>query len=225
MWVGVAVWLAALPAAGGSASAQTAPARRPSHALEVGASALWVGSTDFGSATASLIKPDGSNLNLFQTTSTLGAGTGLEVNVGLPITRSLSAEASAAWARADLRSSVSADFEDAASLTVTERLSRVTVEGAALWTVFERGHTSVFARGSVGWMREIVGDGSLFDDGVVASAGGGVKYWFHDRRAGKGRRLGLRADARVSGRSSAITLGNQSRRFSPVIAGGIVFGF
>jgi hypothetical protein len=227
--VGWAVLIAALMPAGiGVAAAQTAPVapkpRRPLR-LEIGASVVLVGSTDFGSAAANLTKPDGSNLALFQTSSTLGAGRGLEVNLGLSLTRSLRAEASAAWVVSELRSRISADFEDTAALTATETLSRVTVEGAATWTVFERGRTTVFARGSVGWMREIVGAGALYDDGVVASAGGGVKYWWLDRSRGRLRRLGVRADARVTGRSSSITLGNQSRRFSPVVAGGIVFGF
>jgi hypothetical protein len=230
-------WLALLgsamvvgPVGTSLATAQTAPARpapaavRPPR-IEIGLGATFVGKTDFGSSSANLIKPDGSNLVLFQTSNELATGVGLELNLGYAVTRRLTAEASAAWVKADLRSSVSGDFENASPLTTTETLSRVTVEGAASWTLLERGRTMVFARGSVGWMRELVGTGVLYEDGLVATAGGGVKYWWRDRSRGRLRRAGLRVDARVASLAAAITLGNPSRHYVPMVAGGIIFGF
>ena len=204
--------------------AQTAARQAPRapRGYEFTIAGTWVGPSSFGTSSADLLTPSGGDLALFSSDNSVRPGYGLEVDFGKRVTPRFAVEVSAGVTRATLRSEISVDFEDAADVELTESLTRFTVSGAALWTLATKGQTTYFLRGGAGWLRELVGDGALIEDGIVGTAGGGLKFM----KNGTGRRrIGLRVEGRVEMRQSGITLGEDKLRFSPVLAGGLIIGF
>jgi len=234
VWSAAAASLGLVFALGSVARAQTAsgpgqvrPAPpRADRGIDVAVAGAWTGGTSFGSSDANLQAPDGSSLTLFKTSSELGAGGGLELHLGFRLNGRLMVEATGTWSRAELRTDVTSDFEGASPVTATNRVSRYTLEGSALWTVLARGRARWFVRGGVGWLREIDETTVLTEDGTIANLGGGVKYWWRQHGRGVFGNVGLRAEARASFRSGGMALDPQKRsHVSPVIAGGVMFGF
>jgi opacity protein-like surface antigen len=200
-----------------------APAR--DRGLELAIGAAWTGSISFGSSNANLQAPDGSPLTLFQTSSEESSGTGFEAHLGFRVARRLSAEVSGTWTKAEIRTSLSGDFEGAEPITATVGTTRFTLEGSALWTVLTRGRAQLFVRGGVGWQRDLDQSSVLIEDGTIVNLGGGMKYWWRDQPHGAFRKLGARVEARAAIRSAGLSLDQRSRHVSPVIAGGFIFGF
>jgi hypothetical protein len=186
---------------------------------------VWVSPVSFGTATAGLERPDGSTLVVFRADNDLGMGLGVEASLGFELRRHLWAEATGGWVFSELRTKVTDDVESAADTTVTESLSRFTVEGSALWYFREKGKTSYFVRGGVGWMRELTGSSSLTHDGVVANGGLGVQHWWRDNPKGSFRRLGFSADVRLNFRSESLSQVESKARVSLAAAGKLVVGF
>ena len=198
------------------------PAPRGPRGYEFTVAGTWVGPTSFGTSSAELLTPAGTNLTLFSTKNDLRPGYGFEMHLSKRVTPRFALEGSGTITRATLRSQITADFEDAPDVEVTESLNRFTVTGAALWTLATRGRVSYFIRGSAGWLRELVGDGALIEDGIVGDAGGGFKYM----KSGTGRRrIGFRVEGRLEMRQSGVTLGEDKLRMSPVLSGGLIIGF
>jgi hypothetical protein len=189
--------------------------------LAVGGSAF--GETSFGSRDAELITSSGGRLTLFRADSALRPGFGLEVHLGVGLTRSFAVEASGGWTRADFRTRVSSDVEGVPEATLKERLTRYSVEGAALWTFARGGKSSWFARGSAGWMRDLTGNDSLVEDGMTGSIGAGVKYLWN--QAGGLRIAGFRIEGRVLAHRRGITIGDDKLRLTPAVSGSLIFGF
>ncbi len=208
-----------------SSKPATPPAPARDHGIELAIGAAWSGSISFGSSNANLQAPDGSSLTLFQTSSEESSGTGVEAHLGFRVARRLSAEVSGTWTKTEIRTSLSGDFEGAEPITATVGTSRFTLEGSALWTVLARGRARFFVRGGVGWEREIDENSVLIEDGTIVNLGGGMKYWWRDQPHGAFRKLGARVEARAAIRSSGISLDQRSRHVTPVIAGGVIFGF
>jgi opacity protein-like surface antigen len=211
------------------ASAQTArPPQRPPRVgtrVEIAAQATWTGPISFGQASQTLTRPDGTNLVVFNTDSRLAPGYGVGADLGILIGKKLVAEMSGSWNRATLETRITGDVESADPITATASMDRFTIEGGGLWTIARRGRASFFVRGSAGWMREVAETSALVEDGIVAHAGGGMKYWWRDRPRGTLRRFGVRIEARAQIRSSGLTLGEPATTIAPVISGGLVFGF
>jgi hypothetical protein len=218
--------LAMLLVATGSALAQPQPPSSRSHrrSVELGGSFLWLGASSTVSTKATLTTPGGSPLTLFETSNRIDMGLGVEAHIALPLATRLVAEAGGSWIRADLSSRVSGDFEGAPAMTVTQPISEVTVEGAGVWRLAGTGRLQPFARGSAGWMRQVTADRVLLRDGLIASAGGGIKYWLAERSRGRIHRFGLRVDARLVIRSRSLLLGDR-RTISPALAGGVALAF
>lgn len=195
------------------AGAQSAP---PSTELAVTAGAL--GAVSFGSRDAELIRPNGSPLVIFRAENRLAPGYALEVHIGGRLTDRLGAEATGGWHKASFETRITDDIEDAEPLTVTQTSNRFTVEGAVLYDMLRRERLSLFLRGGAGWMRELAGESSLIENGIIANVGVGVKYWWSDR-------VGLRAEGRASARSAGISLGEDKVRIGPVAAAGLIVRF
>jgi hypothetical protein len=218
-----------------SARAQTAPPTpqrritpspsKPSRRVDFSAQVPWIGPASFGQSQEGLLRPDGSTLPVFTADSSLRSGVGVEVNLDIGLMRRLMAEVTGGWTRSTLASRVTGDAEGADALTVTDTLTRFSLEGAAVWTLRLRGRTTWFLRGGAGWMRELAGSSALVDDGVVGRVGAGVKYWWRDRPRGRLRRVGVRFDGGVQIRSGSITLGDHGLRVAPMVSGGLIFGF
>jgi len=208
-----------------AAAAQAPPQAPRVPRSEIAMTAGFVGPVSFGSADASITRPGGTPLVLFETENRLAPGFAMEVHIGRQLTSRLMVEGTGIWHRADFETRVSSDIEDAESATLTQAGSRFGVEGALLWTVLERGDMSVFARGGAGWMRELAGHGGLVEDGAIGAIGGGVKYWLVHRPGARLARIGFRVEGRVDMRSAAITLGERKLRIAPLVTGGVVFRF
>src|SRR4029453_9170879 len=91
------------------------------------------------------------------------------------------AEATGSWVHGDVRTEVHDDFEGAASATLSESMSRFAIEGSALFVLRERAKTTFYARGGVGWMREVAQGSTLAESGTLANVGAGLKYWWVGR--------------------------------------------
>jgi len=219
LWTVAAVVLAT----GGTAAAQTAsaPAKHP---IELSAGGLLFGQTSFGTRDAEFLGSDGRPLTIFRAESALRPGFGVEAHLGFGLTNSVWAEASGTWARADFRTRVSDDIENVAATVLKEPMSRFSVEGSVLWLFAQHGKTAWFARGGAGWMRELTGQNSLLEDGLVGSIGGGVKYLWKDPARTRFRPVGFRIEGRVSWRARGLSIGPDRLRLTPGAAGSVIFG-
>jgi hypothetical protein len=222
--------LAALTAAillvtASAAEAQAARQKRPPRPKELSFGGHLITPTSFGNAVANLERPDGADQALFRVDNNLGPGVGLEASFGLRLQPKLWAEVTGTWTNSELRTRVSDDFESVADTTVTESLTRFTVEGSALWYFRERGATSFFTRTGAGWMRELTGGASLAVDGLVANAGIGMKHWWRDRPRGSFRRLGIRAEFRLNIRSTSLSPMDPVARVGAAGVASFVIGF
>jgi hypothetical protein len=208
-----------------AASAQAAKQQRPRKGKTFSVGGVWIAPVSFGTATAGLERPDGSTLVVFRADNDLSLGLGVEASLGFELRRHLWAEGTGGWIFSDLRTRVSNDVESAQDQTVTESLSRFTVEGGVLWFFREKGRTSYFVRGSAGWMRELTGSSSLALDGVVGSGGVGVQHWWRDNPKGSFRRVGFSADVRLNFRSESLSPMESKARVAPAASGKLVIGF
>jgi hypothetical protein len=205
------------------ASAQASAVRARGPEIDLGA--VWTRGGAYGSANANLTTPAGTPQPLFTAATSLGAEIALDARLAFRVAGPLRAEVSGTWGRADLRSHITGDFEGAAPVTVSDRLTVFTIQGAGIWYFHRRGKLEPFVRAGAGWMRELTTDAALAGDGRIANAGAGVKYWWFERDRGWLKRLGLRSDARVVGRFGGLELGTKDRLIAPAVGVNAIIGF
>jgi len=206
----VAAVVGAVLLAGAPAAAQPA-AGGPR--MEVAAGGVFVAPRSLGTTSADLTQPDGTPYELFRVSRRERPGMGVELIVGLRLVPRLWAEASGAWIHSELETRVTDDREGAADLAIAGPLSHVVAAGGLSWHALEGSAGAFFVRGSVGWVRELAGRSGLFDDGISATVGAGVKYWGTRATAGPGR-VGIRAEFRAVMRTADLA----SDASDPVIA-------
>jgi len=209
LWAGVPA--AAQPAASGSR-------------IEVASGGVLVAPRSLGTIGADLTQPDGTPYELFRVSRRERPGIGVELIVGLRLVSRLWAEASGAWIRSELQTRATDDREGAADLTIAGPLSHAVVEGGLSWHALERPAGAFFVRGSVGWVRELAGRSGLFDDGISATVGAGVKYWGNRAPAAPGR-VGLRAEFRAVMRTAHLASGASDRVIAPAGYAGLLVRF
>ena len=194
------------------------------HPVQLSVGGLVFGETSFASINAEYIANNGSRLVVFRTENALRPGFGLEVHLGIGLTRSFEVEATGSWSRADLRSRVTDDVEGVAAAVIKEPLNRFGLEGAGLWVFARGGKVAWFARGSAGWMRDLTGNDSLVEDGFAGSVGGGMKYLWN--QSGGGFRIaGFRVEGRVLAHKGGVRIGPDRVRWTPAAAGSLIMGF
>jgi hypothetical protein len=176
-----------------------------------------------GSSSSDLTRPDGSALPIFAVETLGGGAVGGEARVAYALTRALTVEGVGTWSRLTVRTAVTNDIENAADVTIDNHLRRVTVEGAAVWSLVRGVRTTLFVRGSVGWMREMTDGLILAENGRVGTLGGGVKYWW--RRADGSRPLAFRVEGRAFARSRGVALGEPALQVTPAVVAGVDFMF
>lgn len=217
-----------------TAVAQQPTAAPRAHSFELSAAGIFVGPTDFGSSTASLIgnQSAGPETTLFTSRNSLELGTGLDGRVAFNITRALAVEGGFVWTRATMESRITGDVEDVPDVTLVQDVDTYFIEGAAVWHLnglsFAGGRGLPFIAGGAGYVRQLDDEALLTTEpGQVYHAGGGVKYLFTDRARGLIRGLGLRADARVYLRDGGgIELAeDQSMRTTWAVSGGLLVRF
>lgn len=208
-----------------SARAQSPAPPNPQTRFEFGIAGVHMGGMTLSSSDANLVRPDGTPLTLFQTVNRLSGATGVELAVAVRVAGRLGAEVSGDWTRTNLESAISGDFEGASPVTAKAAVARVTVEASAVWRLFSFGSADVFVRAGGGWLRDLASNNRVHEDGSVANAGIGMKYWWKQRPSGRFKRLGLRVDGRAFVRSKGISIGAGKTHVAPAVSAGALIGF
>lgn len=191
---------------------------------ELAVGAIVIAPASLGTIDASLLDANGNPVSLFRSRNDTRVGLGLEASLGAPVSPRVDVEFSGGWTRFDVRASIEDDFEDVPDVTLTETLTRFSVEGAVLYRFAGGPRAAWFVRGGAGWLRELSSDAAMADDGLLVNGGVGVKYWMRTNAAGEGR-FGIRAEVRVLTRKGGIDIDDRSFRMWPVVAGAAVFKF
>lgn len=176
--------------------------------VEVAAGALWVARQAMGSTDASETSADGTRFRLFASDSSLAAGVGIEGRIGVRLTRVLQLDASATYAKLELRSRITSDVEGIPDITLTEAVTQWTVEGAvvahlARWRLGASGVP--FLSAGAGYLRELHEGGTLAETGRRYHVGGGINYLLTRRDERRLKSTGLRVDARAVLRTGGVS--------------------
>lgn len=206
-----------------SAAAQSYPGHSSPHggSFEIGGGVVWIAGYDAGSRAATET-PNSSTgappLTLFTSTSNVPGVTGLDAHLGVYLSPRISAEGSFQFSRPSLRTKLSGDFENAASVEAVGGISSYLVGGSVLYH-FGAGRVVPFVIGGAGYLRQLDEDNTDVVSGNEVHGGGGVKLWF-----GSGGGFGARFDVQVSSRSKSAGF-EQTRRVLPAIGAGLVYLF
>ena len=148
---------------------------------------------------------------LFTTeTSIRGSLTG-DLRVGMWLNRRVGVEGRLGYGRPDVATSVRADAEGAAPITVVERIDQFVIDAGVLFRLDEMrvGPLVPFAEGGAGYLRQVHEGLALIEEGHVYHLGGGVIQDLLTRTHGIVRAAGLRADARVYFLSGGVSLNDR----------------
>lgn len=200
----------------------TANAQARGRSWEAAAGVVWLGGMSLGESVATLEQPGGGTFELFRTETSQDQALGVAASVSFYPSSRLALEAGFSYARPGVSTVVTADAEGAASATSTIGLQQYVVEGSARW-YFDRafGRFRPFARAGAGWMRQLDEHSAHVENGAAFHAGAGLDRAFVERSQGRVKRVGLRIDARVVGRTGGIDIGGTVR--AGVAAGALVF--
>jgi hypothetical protein len=185
--------------------------------------ATWTAGRGLGSANATeTSNPDvsPSPLTLFRAESRLKPGVGVEGQIGVYVSRAFEIEGAASYQRPVLAVRVTGDLEGAADTTAEETLTQYLIGGSALYH-FGRGRLRPFILGGASYLRQLDATAADAVNGTELHAGGGVKYWFGRR----GRRAGLRVDARLSSRDKSVGFDTTKRATQAVVSTGLMVNF
>jgi hypothetical protein len=188
------------------------------HRPEVAIAGGWLAGAALGDGDANLRTREGDDSRLFSTSSRFAGAPGLELRVGLPLTRRYAVEGRVGFVHPEMRTAIAADAEGAPAVTVAERIDQYTVEGAVVmmldgWSV---GRLVPFASGGAGYLRQLHEGQTLVEEGIVYHAGGGVKHPLFARPNGWVRGAGLRGDVRLSVLTGGIDLDAGARTHASV---------
>jgi hypothetical protein len=147
------------------------------------------------------------------------------VHFGRSVGSRLAVEATGTWTFTTIRAKVSTDIEGAPDATLTEDLSRVSVEGSARWRLAGDARRGLYVRAGAGWMRELAAGATLSETGVIGNVGAAMKYWWGASSSVQRRRLGLRLDGRAVLRSGGVDLGEGGVRLAPAASANLMIGF
>jgi hypothetical protein len=201
-------------------------AAQPSGRITVGGGLAWMGGAGYGSADASEVTASGGSFRLFSTSSDLTTGTGVNVSVGVRLTRLFEVEAQGSYLRPSIETKISNDFEGGQGLTATDRLRQFTVEGAVLYTPsrWRAARVSPFGSGSAGYLRQLHDGDGLAVTGSIFGVGGGARMPLVTHAAGSLKSFGVRADLRAVVRTKAAAVDGRAHT-SPAVAVGVFATF
>jgi hypothetical protein len=227
-------WLPALAAAAVLGLARPAAAqvwlggpqpRRGS--VEFSGGLLWAQGYDLGTTTASLTRnptTGSSPLQLFDSSASQDAASGLVARLAVYLSRSVAIEGGFQYSKPVLGVRVSGDFEGADAATVTETISRYVFDGSVVFHLlpasFARGRGVPFLTGGGGYVRELHEGNELVQTGQQYHVGGGLKFWFGERR----RRFGIRGDVGIAVREGASDF-SEGWRTVPTAAASLLYLF
>jgi hypothetical protein len=197
----------------GLAGAAEAPAQ-----VTISAGAGWSGGYPIGDAAAELrTNATGATpppFTLFAVASRIDPAPGGEARIGVAVTRRLSVEGGAAFARRRLAFDISGDLEAGPQSFAGESLQHYQFEAGLAWRLpLRRAPRLVpFVAGGAGYLRQLHQDRTLVETGQIYYAGGGAHYWLRGR-PGSSRSLGLRGDVRLNVRRHGIDFENRTRMY------------
>jgi hypothetical protein len=209
-----------------AADAQTRPARQPRVARPRGPARLELGvglglDTSFalGKRQAALQGARGNPFPLFQTSSELGAATGLEVRVGYALTPRYVVEAQFGFVRPELRTAISGDVEGGASESVAGHIDQYGLSvGMAVRLPVTFAGILPFVAGGAGYVRELRESLPPIESGYLVYAGGGVRRALVTRPDRLVRSLGVRGDVRWQRLEDVVTVVDRPRSQATVSA-------
>jgi opacity protein-like surface antigen len=198
---------ACVPGAPASAQGAAPNPSRPASRFEVAVGAIWTGSGNFGTVSATETVSSGPRFVLFSTRTQLDSAAGLEARVGFHLTRIFEMDAVASYSVPQLSTTISSDAENASPATQAVGVKQFAIGGAVVahLTRFRIGANAVpFVEGGIAYLRQVYDAPSPAASGAMYDAGGGVKYTF---RRSPGRRIsaaGVRADVRAVARRRGV---------------------
>jgi hypothetical protein len=208
------------------ATAQTAAGRAGSFELTIGG--LWTSPSSLGDdeATETANQADGPPFTLFEASSEIDSGLGLEARLGYYLTPRVAIEGGGMVVWQQVSTLVTSDVENIPDVTAVEDLTEFIVDGAVAIHFNQMGGLAPFFRAGAGYLRQLHEGASLVDEGVVYHAGGGATWWLSSPRQGFFKRWGLRADARVVIRDGGFTLEDDDDvRIGAVAAAALLVAF
>jgi len=164
---------------------------------------------------------------LFTADSRLASTPSLRLRTAVPLGRRLAIEGGLTWGRPEIRTSLTADAEGAASITSVERIDQYAFDVSLVWMLdaLRVGERLLpFVSGGGGYLRQLHEGRTLVEHGQVYRAGGGVRYRLMVRPEGFVRSMGLRADALVEVLRGGIAFEDRPRSHA-AISGGLYVGF
>lgn len=210
------------------ARAQATGASRPLHRVEVTGGGGLASRSDLGgmSGTLRANSPTPQPYPLFSADTRMARAPLAEARVGIALSRRFGVEGRLGYSRPELRSSVRADAEGAAAVTVVERIDQYVIDAGIVVMLDEVrvGRLVPFAAAGAGYLRQLHEGLTVVEQGHVYHLGGGVKQWLVTRDHGIIRAAGLRADARMELRSGGIAVADR-RRSQFAISGGLFVTF
>ena len=177
--------------------------------LLVAAGVRWASASTISSVAATETTAAGGRFQLFATETSIASALGINGRFGIRLTRSIDAEASASFAKPELRTRVSADVENAAGFTASESVNEMTIEGSFVLHLGERrfGARAIpYLSAGAGFLGDLHEGGTLAENGAVVHAGGGLDYPFKTATNGAINTLGVRVDGRALFRSGGVSL-------------------
>jgi hypothetical protein len=195
--------------------------------MEVSGGIEWTAGASFGTTAANEIIASGAAFPLFSVSSEIGSAIGVEARITKRVWRSIRLEASGSYSRPELRSTTSADVENATAVTATDRLRQITIEGAVLfsrnsWRI--GGRAVPFVSAGAGYLRQLHEGDTFAQTGQLYAVGGGVEFPLASRPGKRLTAVGVRADARAVVRSHAAAVDGASHA-SPAVSVSAYLGF
>jgi hypothetical protein len=199
-----------------------AAARPASAQIRFDVGAVVIGGTNAGVSSANYTAPDGTLVPQFSIDKSIGAAIGVNSHLSIRIAPRVALEVNALWARPELRSKLSGDTDGADNETATQSVDRFVVGGGASVALKQIGRWHTFARGSIGWLRELSDDQSLYQDGWNAQLGGGANFQWTEKR-GHFRPYGIRTDIWLDIRHGGLSFSEKPRAMAPAFSAAVIF--
>ena len=183
------------------AAAQVKPAatKRPPSGprFDVSIGGGFLSGSSLGDGAADLRTRGGQPFELFTTETRIAASVPIEGRLTFLLGSRYALEVRGAWARPEVRTSITDDVEDAAPQIVAERVSLYSLD-AGLLVAFKPNRAGVvapFLSGGAGYIGAVHEGLTLLENGVLYRGGGGFRYPIAMRTQGRLKGYGVRADA------------------------------
>lgn len=210
-WMAAAL-IAAAAVVGGAADAQAQrydPTLFRRGAVEVDLGGAWQAQVPLGAVSAPLTGNQGAPVvDLFDTSTGIEAFPAVEARLGVHVSRVFEIEGGFRFARPQLETRITGDFEDAPDVTASESFAQYAIElnGVVHLTALRFGNGVPFIFGGVGYLRELHNGRTSVETGEQAQGGAGIKVLFMRSPRGLVRSVGIRADARVYARRRGVEI-------------------